>query len=1536
MKWKWKQGLASLLAASLVFTMSGEPAFAVGTEAAAVHTALCEHHPEHTEDCGYTEGAEGSPCTYVCELCETPDSGEAPAECSCEKHCREDAVDADCPLCRTLETDFDSCKGKAAEENAALEVADKNLAENLDGAVPAEPDEKPAAGLSLKEEGVSVMAAGETITISGNVVSANGIPIVIRENGSITSIYDTDGALLSGATDVTDKWICGGWNDSDTHRGSTSVTMESGTITKNIYGGSIGGTLEGNTNVVIKGGKAGWVYGGGEGSSVNGTANVTIHPGSKIWGACASADEADAGSRGTVFGGGLDGTVEKTVVTLLGGDYGWAYGGGQSCTVGSANLKLLGNPENWCSVFGGGNGGSIEKANLTARGINGSWAVYMYGGGWDDEVGEANITIGGDCRFAGNVGIYGTGSGEAGSGNTSAVDKVNFVIDNFDLISEGNTTVCGPFVGTNVTGGSSVLVTGTKNSDTSMQLFLKDIDEVILERCSVVLFGADPADAGNPSQPLELERLEVRSSGKAVFTGGNTSVTIGELAGSGQLHFQTYSVQPAVITGVHTVSSTIAAPLQITETGVEPLADAVFISGTGITSAEGFLSGMPGYTAVRTSAGIQLKPSSEAKMPVDITLAVFDKDSYAYGEDMTLAIEAIMTGGAPLAGETVYIWAGDAGVQVASAVLDSEGRAVIELPVNSFLRDIFRDSGLKRLIAMYKGSKQYETDFCVLTCSGTDKQTVTLTDTDIALTQEIPAPALNVTPLKELETGDSFFTAEVVWSPDTTVFEEDIAYSAGIILKPKQGYDFDSVGTITWHGTAIIPQEQSDGSLLLPAVKTFAAIPPTNMDYGVRRAPLDTVPAELQSRFSSIEELKEAIYREAALQLDIPEENMVHYEVELLVSLDGGGNWQKATPGNFPSEGIEVTLPYPDGTKGDTHDFVVAHMLTRAMNGNTPGEIEFPAVRETSYGLSFRVYSLSPVAVGWKQVKSGSDSSSDDSSSSDYDSSSSGGITAAEQPVQSKLDIPAIGGLKAAVPDADGNVIVGREAVQSGIETARNDMKKNGNIANGVAVRIPVTLREEQTSFRVTIKAQAMDTLVEERVKWLEIDMEGALAERIDADGLKWLDSISAGGDIILCGKRLAVSDLSEEAQAAIGGRPVYELSLAYLSDGGEIPVTDLQGHTFTLYLPYTPLATEQSGSLYAVYVDNAGRTEWLANSSYDLNLDAVVFETTHFSIFGVGCRSIESVDTDLAGHWAKDDMVFAISRGLLSGMGNSQSAPDTGITRGMLAAALGRLDGIDPAQYQAARFSDVPADSYYAPYVSWAVEKGIMTGTAADTFSPDSSITREQMAVIIANYAKAVGKSLPAVREATAFADKEQISGEAWTAVKTMQQAGILDGKNGNLFDPKGTATRAEAAAALRHFVEITMDAQTAQGWAQNHSGSWQFWKNGRLATGWLCDDGKWYWLDANGCMSASNWLYDDGRWYRLNADGSMLASNWLYDDNKWYWLDTNGSMLVSDWKQIGGKWYYFNADGAMASSTTIEGRTLGADGAEVSRTEN
>lgn len=142
-------------------------------------------------------------------------------------------------------------------------------------------------------------------------------------------------------------------------------------------------------------------------------------------------------------------------------------------------------------------------------------------------------------------------------------------------------------------------------------------------------------------------------------------------------------------------------------------------------------------------------------------------------------------------------------------------------------------------------------------------------------------------------------------------------------------------------------------------------------------------------------------------------------------------------------------------------------------------------------------------------------------------------------------------------------------------------------------------------------------------------------------------------------------------------------------------------------------------------------------------------------------------------------------------------------------------------------------AGSYYLGYVEWASKNGIVKGTSTTTFAPDSAITREQMAMIMQNYAKAIGFNLPKVHTEINFADNAKISTYAKAAVKQMQMAGVLTGKNDNRFDPQGTATRAEVSAVLKRFVELAISTDTADGWTLNDSGKWMYYENGKPVTG-------------------------------------------------------------------------------------------------------
>lgn len=179
----------------------------------------------------------------------------------------------------------------------------------------------------------------------------------------------------------------------------------------------------------------------------------------------------------------------------------------------------------------------------------------------------------------------------------------------------------------------------------------------------------------------------------------------------------------------------------------------------------------------------------------------------------------------------------------------------------------------------------------------------------------------------------------------------------------------------------------------------------------------------------------------------------------------------------------------------------------------------------------------------------------------------------------------------------------------------------------------------------------------------------------------------------------------------------------------------------------------------------------------------------------------------DTTNHWAKADIEFVVSQGLMTGTSNENFSPKAPMTRGMFVTALGRLAKIDISGYNRASFHDVKTGSFYGPYVEWADKNNIVSGTGSNQFMPDKAITREEMTAIMINYAKNLDYTVPVNNAAVIYEDDENISPWSKDAVVSMQQAGVFKGKYNNYFAPKDTANRAEASAVLHRFVKLIIE---------------------------------------------------------------------------------------------------------------------------------
>ena len=142
----------------------------------------------------------------------------------------------------------------------------------------------------------------------------------------------------------------------------------------------------------------------------------------------------------------------------------------------------------------------------------------------------------------------------------------------------------------------------------------------------------------------------------------------------------------------------------------------------------------------------------------------------------------------------------------------------------------------------------------------------------------------------------------------------------------------------------------------------------------------DSISDDLKnSDFNTVSKIEDALETALSITTEEEKERSKLVDVKLMISTDGGKNWDEATAENFPAGGIDVVLPYPDGTNGDEYSFSVAHMIGTSANGKTAGEIEKPGTTNTSSGISTHFNGLSPVMITW--TKNSSPSKKDDSKS---------------------------------------------------------------------------------------------------------------------------------------------------------------------------------------------------------------------------------------------------------------------------------------------------------------------------------------------------------------------------------------------------------------------------------------------------------------------------------------------------------------------------------------------------------------------------
>ena len=267
-------------------------------------------------------------------------------------------------------------------------------------------------------------------------------------------------------------------------------------------------------------------------------------------------------------------------------------------------------------------------------------------------------------------------------------------------------------------------------------------------------------------------------------------------------------------------------------------------------------------------------------------------------------------------------------------------------------------------------------------------------------------------------------------------------------------------------------------------------------------------------------------------------------------------------------------------------------------------------------------------------------------------------------------------------------------------------------------------------------------------------------------------------------------------------GKTTYKVTTSAVNNGGvnASPSNAEKGAAITI-----TLSPDKGYKLDKLTVtDGSGKTVSTVKKS-----DTVYTFTMPASAVKVGVSYVKATETPSetkfndvsANDWFASAVDYVTGKGMMNGTADNTFSPKANTTRGMVVTVLYRLE--NQPSTSAASFTDVASGAYYANAVAWANANGIVSGYGSGKFGPNDKVTREQLAAILYRYAQYKKYDVSGAKSLDGYTDAQSVSSYAVPALQWANAAGVVTGKSGSKLDPKGNATRAEVAAMLMRFCE-------------------------------------------------------------------------------------------------------------------------------------
>lgn len=359
--------------------------------------------------------------------------------------------------------------------------------------------------------------------------------------------------------------------------------------------------------------------------------------------------------------------------------------------------------------------------------------------------------------------------------------------------------------------------------------------------------------------------------------------------------------------------------------------------------------------------------------------------------------------------------------------------------------------------------------------------------------------------------------------------------------------------------------------------------------------------------------------------------------------------------------------------------------------------------------------------------------------------------------------------------------ITGNNSTNIAAEWVPDGVSISGDNLNNITVYAS----DDQETVELNLDTDYDDILIKENSgsleAYIDTDNDGKFETPINNNDNNQDSGNSSGGG--------SIATFSIHANDPVHG--TISVSRPNASKGTTITISTIPDNGYVLN---TITATDKNGNDIELFDQGLGKHTFVMPAS-DVTVEATFMPAEENN-------SVDSfLDVDSTA-WYYDAVKYVVENGIMSGTGTYTFEPNTTLSRGMIAQMLYALEG-KPNVSVTGYFNDVPVNAWFAKAAAWAQSKGIITGYDNGNFGPNDPLTREQLALILYNYAKTKEYSTSAAGNLSQFIDGRSTSAWAQEGMTWAVGAGLLSGRDGNTLCATGTATRAEVAQIMMNFCE-------------------------------------------------------------------------------------------------------------------------------------